>query len=181
MVYLLTSSWICGFLLSVGCVLNPGAMSICICLCGCSFFPKGNAGTPPPVLGDEEAGGGSRHKEEGASRPGPLHSLGRPQAARTARNLSPPHFPAPAPPGQRLCTKGQGPGEGNNVFISSSPWCWEKLYLFWGVGCAGTSSLMHGPAGVTSNPHQNDVFSRGSFPACSICPPSGHPPLPIQI
>lgn len=39
--YLLTSSGRRGFRPSVGCVLNDGAMNMCICLCGCSFLQRG--------------------------------------------------------------------------------------------------------------------------------------------
>lgn len=56
-----------------------------------------------------------------------------------------------------------------------------KAVLGLGCGVGWDKLLLNGFAIVTSNAHQNDVFSRALFPARSICPPSGHPPWPIQV
>lgn len=135
---------------------------------------SGDLPTPSPAQstqGDGEEVGGPKPKEAGASEPRHprtlLTALPGHTPARIARNVPPLDFPFPVPPSQLFRTKGQGPGEGSDVLISQSPWCWES-YLVWGAGCAGGSSPLPRPCWCYQRSSQNDVFPRSLFSACSM-------------
>lgn len=185
-------SWVVSFGCGAGAVMNNVAMDICISvIVGVASFQRGmgntlpgshRPSTPNPAQSeqgdDDEVGAVPRPKEEVES---VLRHLQTPSlyGHKAARNLSLLDLPFSAPPSQALWTKGQGPTEGSMCLFPCLQGT-RKAVLGVECGVCWMSSLLPRPPGVISNPHQNDVFFRGSFPACSIYPPSWIPPLPLE-